>query len=37
MAGHFSLDENGRHYFMDMEQNAIFRRIPDGRIQAGGG
>ena len=34
MAGHFSLDTNGRLYFMDMEQNAIYRRTPDGRVTA---
>ena len=34
MAGHFTLDTNGRLYYMDMEQNGIFRRASDGRIQA---
>jgi sugar lactone lactonase YvrE len=34
MAGHFSLDTNGRLYFMDMEQNAIYRRTSDGRVTA---
>lgn len=33
MAGHFTLDTDGRLYFMDMEQNAIYRRTPDGRIE----
>jgi sugar lactone lactonase YvrE len=33
MAGHFTLDTDGRLYFMDMEQNAIFRRTADGRVQ----
>ena len=33
MAGHFSLDANDRLYFMDMEQNAIYRRTFDGRVQ----
>jgi len=33
-AGHFALDTNARLYFMDMEQNAIYRRTPDGRVQA---
>jgi sugar lactone lactonase YvrE len=33
MAGHFALDTAGRLYFMDMEQNAIFRRTSDGRIE----
>jgi hypothetical protein len=34
MAGHFTLDTDGRLYFMDMEQNAILRRTAKGRIQA---
>ena len=34
MAGHFTLDTNGRLYYMDMEQDGIFRRASDGRIQA---
>jgi sugar lactone lactonase YvrE len=33
MAGHFALDSDGRLYFMDMEQNAIYRRTVDGLIQ----
>jgi sugar lactone lactonase YvrE len=34
MAGHFVLDTDGSLYFMDMEQNAIYRRAPDGRVKA---
>jgi sugar lactone lactonase YvrE len=33
MAGHFALDTNGNLYFMDMEQNAIYRRKPDGLVE----
>ena len=33
MAGHFVLDTDGRIYYMNMEQNAIFRRTADGRTQ----
>jgi len=33
MAGHFTLDTDGRLYYMDMEQNGIFRRTSDARIQ----
>jgi sugar lactone lactonase YvrE len=33
MAGHFALDTNRDLYFMDMEQNAIYRRKPDGRVE----
>ena len=33
MAGHFTLDTNGRLYYMDMEQDGIFRRTSDGRVQ----
>ena len=32
-AGHFALDSNARLYFMDMEQNGIYRRTPDGGVQ----
>jgi sugar lactone lactonase YvrE len=32
VAGHFVLDAKEQLYFMDMEQNAIYRRKSDGRI-----
>jgi sugar lactone lactonase YvrE len=32
VAGHFVLDAKEQLYFMDMEQNAIYRRESDGRI-----
>jgi sugar lactone lactonase YvrE len=32
VAGHFVLDAKERLYFMDMEQNAIYRRESGGRI-----
>jgi sugar lactone lactonase YvrE len=32
MAGHFVLDAKEQLYFMDMEQNAIYRRESGGRI-----
>jgi len=34
VAGHFSLDVDGGFYFMDMEQNAVYRRTSDGRVHA---
>jgi sugar lactone lactonase YvrE len=33
VAGHLSIDSDGRLYVMDMEQNAVFRRAPDGRVE----
>ena len=33
VAGHLSIDFDGRLYVMDMEQNAVFRRAPDGRVE----
>jgi sugar lactone lactonase YvrE len=33
IAGHLSIDSDGRLYVMDMEQNAVFRRAPDGRVE----
>jgi sugar lactone lactonase YvrE len=33
MAGHFALDTSGNLYFMDMEQNAVYRRKPDGSVE----
>ena len=34
MGGHFALDASGGLFFLNIEQNAIFRRTADGRTQA---
>ena len=34
MGGHFALDASGGLFFLNIEQNAIFRRAADGRTQA---
>ena len=34
MGGHFALDASGGLFFLNIEQNAIFRRAADGRTEA---